>query len=52
MVQRRRANGPQQYIRTLKETTIEAIKLRISKVKKPTVKGTETKPKILTEEDI
>ena len=31
---------------------MEAIKLRISRAKKLIVKGTETKPKILTKEDI
>ena len=31
---------------------MEAIRLRISKAKKPTVKGVEAKPKILIEEDI
>ena len=52
MVQRCRANRPQQYIKTLKETTIKAIKLRILKVKELVVKGAEAKPKILVEEDI
>ena len=51
MVQRK-ANGPQQYIKILKEATIKAIKLRISKVKKLIVKGIKAKLKILTEEDI
>ena len=31
---------------------MEAMRLRILKVKKLTVKGVEAKPKILTEEDI
>ena len=48
----RKANRPQQYIKILKEATIEAIKLRILRVKKPTVKGIKAKLKILTEEDI
>ena len=52
MVWRYRANRPQRYIRTLKEITIEAIKLRILKVKELIVKGAEAKPKILIEEDV
>ena len=48
----RRANGPQQYIKILKEATIEAIKLRISKAKELIVKEIEAKPKILIEKDI
>ena len=51
MVQRK-ANGPQQYIRTLKEATMEAIKLRILRAKELIVKGIEVKLKILAEEDI
>ena len=51
MVQHR-ANRPQQYIRTLKEVTIEAIKLRILRVQKLIVKGVQAKLKILIEEDI
>ena len=47
-----KANRLQQYIKTLKEATIEAIKLRILKAKEPIVKGAKTKLKILTEEDI
>ena len=47
-----RANRPQQYIKILKEATIEAIKLRISKAKELIVKRAKAKPKILTEEDI
>ena len=47
-----RANGPQQYIKTLKEATMEAIKLRILRAKEPIVKGAEAKLKNLTEEDI
>ena len=31
---------------------MEAIKLRISRAKKPTIKGAEAKPRILVEEDI
>ena len=47
-----RANGPQQYIRILKEVTMEAIRLRTLRAKKPTVKKIKTKLKILVEEDI
>ena len=39
-------------MRTLKEITIEAIKLRILRAKEPIIKGAKAKPKILTEEDI
>ena len=52
MVQRYRVNGPQQYIKILKEIIIEAIKLRILKAKKLIIKGAEAKLKILAEEDI
>ena len=48
----RRANRPQQYIRTLKEATIEATKLRTLRAKELTVKGVKAKPKILAEEDV
>ena len=48
----RKANRPQQYTKTLKETTIEAIKSRMLRAKKLTVKKTKAKLKILTEEDI
>ena len=48
----RRANRPQQYIKTLKEVTIKATKLRILRAKEPIVKGVKAKPKILTKEDI
>ena len=48
----RKANRPQRYIKILKKVTIKAIKLRILRVKKPTVKGVEAKLKILAEEDI
>ena len=47
-----RANGPQQYIKTPKETTIEAIRLRILRATKLIVKGAKAKPKISVEEDI
>ena len=48
----RRANRPQQYIKTLKEATMEVIKLRTLKATKPTVKEVEAKLKILIEEDV
>ena len=48
----RKANGPQQYIRTPKEATIKATKLRILRTKELIIKGIEAKPKILAEEDI
>ena len=48
----RRANRLQQYIKILKEVTIEAIRLRTLRVKKPTVKGVKAKLKISAEEDI
>ena len=47
-----RANGLQRYTKTLKEATIEAIKLKILRAKKLVVKGIEAKPKISAEEDI
>ena len=47
-----RANGPQQYIKTLKEATIKAIRSRTLRAKKPIIKGVKAKPKILIEEDI
>ena len=39
-------------MRTLKEATIEAAKLRILRAKEPTVKGVKAKLKILVKEDI
>jgi hypothetical protein len=39
-------------MRILKETTIEAIRLKISKAKELTVKGAEAKLRILVEENI
>ena len=51
MVQRK-ANRLQQYIRTLKEVIIKAIRLKTLKAKKPIVKGIKAKLKILAEEDI
>ena len=47
-----RANGPQWYIKILKEATMEAIKLRILRAKELTVKEIKAKLKILAEEDI
>ena len=48
----RRANRPQQYTRTLKEATMEAIRLRTLRAKKLTVKGVKAKLKFLVKEDI
>ena len=48
----RRANRPQWYIKTLKEVTMEAIKLRTLRAKKPTVKEVKAKLRILVKEDI
>ena len=48
----RRANRPQWYIRTLKEATMEAIRLRTLRAKKPTVKEVKAKLRILAEEDV
>ena len=47
-----KANGLQQYIKTPKEVTIEAIRLRTLKAKKLIIKKAKAKLKILTEEDI
>ena len=47
-----KANRPQQYIRTLKEAIMEAIRSKTLRVKKPTVKEAKAKPRILVEEDI
>ena len=51
MVQHK-ANRPQQYIRTPKKVTIEAMRSRTLRVKELTVRGTQVKLKILAEEDI
>ena len=48
----RKANGPQQYIRILKEAIMEATKSRILRAKELIIKGVKAKPKILAEEDI
>ena len=48
----RKANGPQQYIKILKEATIKAIKLRISRAKELVVKEVKAKLRILIEKDI
>ena len=48
----RRANGPQRYIKILKEVIIEAIKSKILRAKKTIVKGVEVELKISAEEDI
>ena len=47
-----KANGPQQNIRTLKEITIKAKKLRILKAIKPIIQGAKVKPKILAKKDV
>ena len=47
-----KANRLQQYTRILKEVTIEAIKLRTLRAKKPIIKGVKAKLKILAKEDI
>ena len=47
-----RANRPQQYIRILKEATMEAIKSRTLRAKEPIVKRAKAKPKNLAKEDI
>ena len=47
-----RANRLQRNKKTLKETTMEAKRLRILKVTELTVQEAKAKPKILTEEDI
>ena len=47
-----RANRPQQYIKTLKETTIKATRLRILRAKELIVKGAKAKPKISVKEDV
>ena len=47
-----KANKPQQYIKILKEVTIEATRLRTLRAKELTVKGVKAKLRILTEEDI
>ena len=47
-----RANRPQWYTKIPKKVTIEAMKLRILRVKELIVKRVEAKPKILAEEDI
>ena len=39
-------------MRTLKEVTMEAPRLRILEILKLIVKGVEAKPKILAEEDV
>ena len=48
----RKANGPQQYTRILKETTMEAAKLRILRAEEPIIKEVEAKLKISVKEDI
>ena len=48
----RRANEPQRYIKTLKEVTMEAIRLKTLRAKELIIKGVKAKLKILIEEDI
>ena len=48
----RKANRPQQYIRILKEVTIEAIRSKTLRAKEPIVKGVKAKLKISAKEDI
>ena len=48
----RRANRFQQYIKMPKKVTMEVMRLRTLKVKKPIIKGVQAKLKILIEEDI
>ena len=43
----RKANRPQWYTRTPKEAIIEALRLKILEISKPTVKEIKAKPKIL-----
>ena len=50
MIQGCRANRPQQYTRTPKKATMEAIKLRTLRAKEPTVKEVNAKPRILVED--
>ena len=45
MVQRSRANRPQQYTKTLKEATIEAKELRIPKATELVAQGAKAKPR-------
>ena len=52
MVWRYRANGPQQYIKILKEAAMEATKSKTLRAKELIVKGVQAKPKISAEKDI
>ena len=47
-----KANRLQQYTKTLKEATMEAIRLRTLRAKEPTVKEVKAKLKISAEKDI
>ena len=47
-----RANRPQQYIKILKEATIEVKELRILRIKELIIKGIKAKLKILVKEDV
>ena len=48
----RKANRPQQNIRTLKEITIKVKRFRILRIIKLAVQGVKAKLKILTKKDI
>ena len=47
-----KANRPQQYIKILKEATIEALRLKILEILKLIIKGAKAKLKILIKENI
>ena len=47
-----RANGPQQYIKTLKEVIMKVTKLRILRAEELIIKGVKAKPRILDKEDV
>ena len=48
----RKANRPQQYIKILKEVTMEAKESKIPRVIKLAIQKVKTKPKILAEKNI
>ena len=48
----RRANGPQQYIKILKEATIKATRSKTLRVIELIIKKVKAKLKILAEEDV
>ena len=47
-----KVNGPQWYIKILKEATMEALRLRILEILELIIKGVKAKPKILVKKDI